>query len=302
MNDMTDYTYCAATELMALQRSWEREAQAIIAAKEGDNAAQARTFLVCDFEYLFRRDAHEAWCYGREPEHDERGRVKSPKIRWPFHTIAAASWTVLRFSPGSDVPEIDAPVVMTLADHGEIEILRAFISALDSVGRNGRMVTWGGEVRDLAVLRHQACRHGLHFPIHLRDTSPYARERIDVCRTVVVQADPVHLDEYSAGAGIPSKPSPPRSIGRLVEAGKWVEVHDHVLADVLTIAVIALRWLSATGEIDCDRERSAMAISDAALAAFPASPFLLRDFKPWARDRLRAAGIGGTVYRAVEMA
>lgn len=299
MNDRTD---TGATDLIALQRSLEREAQVFLAAKTTDIGARPRTFLVCDFEYLFRREAHAAWNYGREPEYDDRGNVKKPKIRWPFHTIAAASWAVVRFDGHGDIPEMDKPVVMTLEDHDEADILRAFFAALDSVGDGGQMITWGGEVRDLAVLRYQACRHGLTMPVHLCDTSPYARARIDLCRATTVQADPVHLDEYSAGCGIPSKPSPPRAIGKLVEAGKWEAVKDHVLADVMTATIIALRWLAATGEISCDRERSAMAIANMALTAFPGSAFLTRDFKPWARDRLRAAGLGGKVYRMPEAA
>ena len=145
-------------------------------------------------------------------------------------------------------------------------------------------------------------RHGLNLPVHLRDTSPYARERIDLCRSTTVQADPVHLDEYAAGCGIPAKPSPPEAIGKLVEAGDWDAVHDHVLADVLTTTIVSLRWIAAMGEIGCDRERSAMTVADAALAASPNSAFVIRDFKPWARDRLRSAALRGNVYRMEQAA
>ena len=274
MTDFITQSDAVGIDLSALQLSLEREANSRIAANAKDEA-KPKAFLVCDFEYLYRREMHEAWAYGRAPERDARGQTKVPKIKWPFHTIAAASW---------------------------IEILKTFFAAFDALGETGRMITWGGEVRDLAALRFQACRLGLNLPLHLRDTSPYARERIDLCRSTTVQADPVHLDEYAAGAGIPSKPSPPTAIGRLAEQSKWDAVHDHVLADVLTTSVIALRWLSAMGEIVCDRERSADAIAEAALAAFPESPFLTRDFKPWTRDRLRSAGLGGTVYRIEEIA
>ena len=299
---MTYITDTGANDLFALERTLEREAQAILNAKASENRAGTRTFLVCDFEYRFRREAHAAWAYRREPERDRNGRAKVPKIHWPFHDIAAASWMVMRFDARSDLPELEAPVVMTLEDHDEAEILHGFFEALEGVGREAQMITWGGEVRDLSVLRFQACRHGLTLPIHLRDTSPHARERIDLCRSTTVQADPVHLDEYASASGIPSKPSPPCAIGKLAEQGKWGSVHDHVLADVLTTSVVALNWLAAMGEIACDRERGATAIADAALAAFPDSPFTQRDFKPWARDRLRAASLRGTVYRAVETA
>ena len=40
-----------------------------------------------------------------------------------------------------------------------------------------------------------------------------------------------------------------------------------------------------------------MAIAEAAAVSHPRSAFVERTFKPWARDRLRAAGLRGTVYR-----
>ena len=294
---MTHTTHKVTTDLLALERSLERQAHAAIAAHARDETYGPRVFLVCDFEYKFRREAHRAWSYGREPKYDQRGSRKEQKVRWPFQMIAAAAWMVIRFDGQGDIPEIAEPVVMTLADYTETDILGGFFDTLDAIGRDARMVTWGGEARDLAVLRYQACRHGLNLPVHLRDTSPRARERIDLCRSTAVQADPVHLDEYAAGCGIPAKPSPPQAIGKLVEAGEWDAVHDHVLADVLTTTIIGLRWLAAIGEVGCDRERSAMAIADAALAACPDSLFVIRDFKPWARDQRRAAALRGTVYR-----
>lgn len=294
---MTDNIHTIATDLAAWERSLERQANAWIAARSREETSCPRIFLVCDFEYRFRCEAHGAWAYGREPKYDHLGRRKKEKIRWPFQIIAAAAWMVIRFNGQSDVPEIAEPVVMTLTDYTETDILRGLFDALDAIGRDAQMVTWGGEARDLAALRYQACRHGLNLPVHLRDTSPYARERIDLCRSTTVQADPVHLDEYAAGAGIPAKPSPPEAIGELVEAGDWDAVKDHVLADVLTTTIVGLRWLAAMGEIGCDREFSAMAVADAALAAFPDSAFTNRDFKPWARDRLREASLRGNVYR-----
>ena len=299
---MTDNIHIIATDPAAWERTLERQAHAWLAARAREETRCPRVFLVCDFEFKFRREAHGAWSYGREPKYDQRGRRKEEKIRWPFHNIAAAAWMVVRFDGQSDVPEIAEPVVMTLADYSETDILRGFFDALDGIGHEAKMLTWGGEARDLAVLRYQACRHGLNLPVHMRDTSPHARERIDLCRSTTVQADPVHLDEYAAGCGIPVKPSPPEAIGKLVENGEWDAVHDHVLADVLTTTIVGLRWLAAMGEIGYDRERSAMAIADTALMACPDSAFVIRDFKPWARDQLRAAALRGNVYRMEEAA
>ena len=113
---MTDTTHNVVTDLVALERSLERQAHAAIAAHARDETAGPRVFLVCDFEYKFRREAHGGWAYGREPKYDQRGRRKEEKIRWPFHTIAAAAWMVVRFDGQSDIPEIAEPVVMTLGE------------------------------------------------------------------------------------------------------------------------------------------------------------------------------------------
>lgn len=297
MNAMTDFH---DVDLEALRRSLQREAQAMIDANPNDGVDRSRSYLVADFEYLFDRSEHEAWTYQRGPERDDRDRTKPAKIRWPFHRVATASWLILRFYPGDAEPVIDAPVVMTLEDYDEREIVSTLFGALEAIGHTGQLVTWGGEARDLAVLRHTACRHDLALPVHLVDVSPHARERIDLCRNLCVQADSVHLDEYAAASGIPAKPSPATEIGKLAEAGEWASVADHCLADVLTSSAIAVRWLSATGAVDFDRTAVLTAITDKASKTFPDSPFLQRAFKPWARAQRNASRLRGKVYRVPE--
>lgn len=135
---MTDNIHTIATDLAAWERTLERQANAWLAARAREETSCPRVFLVCDFEFKFRREAHVAWAYGREPKYDRRGRRIEEKIRWPFHTIAAAAWMVVRFDGQSDVPEIAEPVVMTLADYSETDILRGFFDALDGIGHEAR--------------------------------------------------------------------------------------------------------------------------------------------------------------------
>lgn len=280
---------------IAFEHELERQARQFSAHRCDADHKTSRTYIVADFEYIFDRDAHYAYTVAEGANANES--KKPNKIRWPFHHIASASWIALRFMPGQDVPEIEGPVVLSQGDTNELEMVEAFFDALKA-DANSVLVTWGGEVRDLAVLRHLACQYDLVLPMQLRETSPHARERIDLCRSTVVQADSVHLQEYAAASSIPAKPSPSREIGKLAERGEWELVRDHVLADVLTTAVIALRHLASNGAVICDRAASVMAIAEAAVAHVPDSPFVTRDFRPWARDRLRAAGLRGKVYRA----
>ncbi|NCP11711.1 MAG: hypothetical protein GW859_07125 [Sphingomonadales bacterium] len=273
----------------------EREARLFAAHRNDVDKRAARTYIVADFEYIFDRDAHYAYTVREGANaHTAHGR---DKVRWPFHHLSAASWITLRFLPGQDVPEIVGPVVLARDVTDERDMVVAFFDTLKDTA-DSVLVTWGGEVRDFAVLRHLACQYDLVLPIQLRETSPHARERLDLCRSTVVQAEPVHLQEYAAASSIPTKPSPSKEIGKLAERGEWDKVRDHVAADVLTTSVIALRHLASNGAIECDRAASVMAIADAAIASAPLSPFVTRDFKPWANARLRQAGLRGKVYRA----
>jgi len=277
-----------------LRELLERQASLFSAHSADRKVNASATYIVFDAEYIFDRDTHKAYITGEGKEGDDQPRRK---IHWPFHHIAAISWLSFRFLPGSDIPVIGGPFVLAADETDEAEMLTAFFAALRATG-DGRLVSWGGEVRDYAVIRHLACVHGLVLPQQLRDTWPNARERLDLCRAVTVQADPVHLQEYAAASSIPSKPSPAKQIGAMAERGQWIAVRDHVLADVVTAAIIALRHLSSNSLIVCDRERTVQAVADAAGAAVPGGEFVDRTLKPWARDKLRAAGLRGKVFRA----
>lgn len=87
--------------------------------------------------------------------------------------------------------------------------------------------------------------------------SPYTPQRLDLRAATGVQAARVHLPEYCAASGIPSKPTPSAEIGHLVEAKSWTLVSDQVLADVLATAILAMRHLASVGGLKCDRNESA---------------------------------------------
>ena len=274
------------------EEALEREARKFLELDaEGRRARRGpRRIIVADFEYRWDRARYEGY---RVSE----GESAEPKIRWPFHRIAAASWMQLRFDSGEEVPTVESVTVLTQNETCEQEMVRQFFEALRQFP-HAQLVTWGGEVKDLAVLRRSAGELGLVLPKQLLDGSPHAKERIDLCRAVTVQAKPPHLPEYAAATSIPAKPSPSREIGQLVEMGNWPKVREQVLADVMTTSVIALRHLASYGEIAIDAEASAIAIGEAALSAVPDSSFLRSTYRPWARDKQRAAGLRGVVYRA----
>ena len=277
-------------ELDRLSRSLEHEARMFAAPRRDDQPARPR-WIVFDLEFLFDRSRHEAYVVA------EGQAARKDKIRWPFHQVAAISWMSLEFVSGEAVPVIEGPFVMTAEDSDERSMVAALFAALEHAP-DAVATTWGGEVRDLAVLRRAAATHGLLLPPQLIDGSPHARERLDLCRATCVQADSVHLPELAGAVGVPAKPTPSEQIGRLCEAGDWSKVRDQVLADVLTTSVLAVRHLAAHREIECHQADTMMAVAEAAATAIPDSTFAPRTFAAWARGQKAASGLRGQVYRA----
>ena len=140
--------------------------------------------------------------------------------------------------------------------------------------------------------------HALVLPTQLADLHPHSRHRIDLCQTTSVAAASVHLPEFAAALGIPSKPSASADIGPLVATGQWELVAEQVLADVVTTAVIAFYQLTSLGQLLIDRPMTLLTLSERLKRAFPASNFCKRSFAPWARARHAEAGLRGTIYRA----
>lgn len=249
-----------------------------------------RCYLIIDGEYKYHREAYDAY---RAAE----GKEAAKKTRWPFHRLAAVSWVIMRFTPGKAAPELSAPVVLTLDAFDEKEMTRQVLAAL-AENPDATLVSWGGECKDFSVLRQNASSFGLKIPSQLLPMSPYCRERLDLCLAVSGMAANVHLPEMAFAVGIPTKPSPSVDIGPLVVRGKWPEVRDQVLADVLTTAVIMVRHLSAFGQIDCDQEASILALAEAAQTSHPSSDFVRRTFQPWAKAKCVRAGLRGLVEAA----
>ena len=260
--------------LNMLEQMLEKEARQF----EGQNGEKAEpktsSITVLDLEFLWDRNAHAGYriC---------EGATACDEIRWPFHQVAAACWMTAHFCSTSDVPEITGPTVLSLETIGERDLLENLFDALHQ-NPSSILVTWGGEARDLAVLRHRAAVLDLVLPMQLRPSSPHAPQRLDLCRDVSVQATPVHLSEYAAASSIPCKPIPSKQIGLLAEQGEWGKVREQVAADVLTTTIIAMRHLAARELISCDRAKSVTAVAEAASETIPYSKFVNRDLVPWA--------------------
>ena len=272
---------------------WAEEAR-LFASQPIDENDTALTLIVADFEYAYDRDRHAAY---RVAE----GKAAEPKVRWPFHRIAATSWLTLRFVPGKTVPEIEDPVVLSARTMTEAQQVERFFDALRAAPE-ARLVTWGGEAKDFAALRTAAMMHDLVLPMQIADLHPHTRYRLDLCQTSSVAASSVHLPELAAALSIPAKPSASKDIGALVESADWEKVEDQVLADVVTTTILAIYQLAILGQVTCKRAATLLALSDRLKRSHPNSAFCARSLAPWTRARHAEAGLRGNVFRTFEPA
>ena len=268
---------------------WAEDAR-LFASRPNEDNDTALTLIVCDFEYSYDRDRHAGYLVAE-------GKAAERRIRWPFHRIAAASWLVLRFTPGKTVPEFEDPVVMTGDGSTEKQMVEAFFDACRAEP-DAILTTWGGEAKDMAVLRAAAMMHGLVLPSQLADLHPHSRHRLDLCQATSVAAASVHLPEFAAALGIPSKPTASADIGPAVDCGDWALVAEQVLADVVTTTVLAMSQLTALGQVAIDRGTTLLTLAERLKKGLPSSAFCTRTFAPWARARHAEAGLRGTVFRA----
>jgi len=143
---------------VSFEEALEREARKFLGLHAGNSRAgrSPQRIIVADFEYRWDRSRYDGYCVSE-------GESAEPTIRWPFHRIAAASWLQLRFDPGEEVPAVESIVVLAEDEASEQEMIAQFFEALH-LAPAATLVTWGGEVKDLAVLRRSAGEFALVLP------------------------------------------------------------------------------------------------------------------------------------------
>ncbi|MGY6551257.1 MAG: hypothetical protein ACXIT4_05100 [Erythrobacter sp.] len=255
-----------------------------------ENRETGARWIILDLEYAYDRERHSAYKVAEDTAAENN-------VRWPFHQPVAASWMIVHHNPVTDVITIEDTCIIAVDIMDERTLVQTVFDVLNA-HKTAVLVTWGGENKDVAVLRHRASMHGLLLPNHLRDPSPRSGARFDLCYHVSGGAKNVHMPEYAWASDIPAKPAPSKDIGPLVQAGKWHQVREQALADVLTTAVIGLRHFKSHGIILSDLPAAYCAMADAAAAAMPSSQFAKTTFAPWARHQGTLAKFKGMVYRA----
>ena len=252
---------------------------------------KAVSIVVHDWEYLYDKVRYGQYRH-REGEAAER------KIRWPFHRIVAGAWAIIDFPADGALPVVTRVEVLDRRACGDVEIVEHFFAALNT-HPNAIPVSWGGEFKDLQVLRMVASVHGLRLPRALRMLSPFSPDRADLNMATATKGHLVHLPEYARACDIPTKAVSSKDIGPAALAGDWPTVHEQVLSDIFTISIIAARHLASHGLVSPIGPHCDAAILDAFIEAFPVSPFLTVACGGWAAhrrsvaaDRLTSAATG----------
>lgn len=255
-----------------------------------ENRETGLRWVFADFEYAYDRERYEK--YRKAEEH-----AAEKTIRWPFHRPVAASWIIMHHNPVTELITIEQASTISTNTMDERTLLQTVFDVLNA-HKTAVLVTWGGEHKDVAALCRSAAELEMLLPNHLLDPSPRSHARLDLCYQVSGGATNVHLPEYASATAIPAKPAPSKDIGPLVQAGKWPQVREQALADVLTTAVIGLRHFKSHGMVAGNLSTAYLAMADAAAAALPSSQFVKTTFAPWARHQATLAKLQGVIYRA----
>ncbi len=235
-------------------------------AKASRDKQGALKLLVSDFEFRYDMDAFRRY---QVAEND----ATKGWVRWPFCHVVAAAWTCLTFRVDADMPEISSVVTLTAADKSEQDIVEAYFEAIEA--HTGAILTsWGGEQKDVPVLRRVAGECGIVMPSQLRDLRVHAPARLDLCNATSTQARCVHLPEYCIATGIPSKAFPSKDVGQAAAAGLTDIVAEQVRSDLFATAIVATRHAISHGMTSVNVVESEQAIAKAFAKAYPHSHFL----------------------------
>ncbi len=235
------------------------------------------TFCIFDFEYEYDIARYDA--YRRADDVDGEYKCK-----WPYHHAVAGAWALITYPAGALQPIIHNVSVYDARTHNEVTLVGTFFGLLDRYP-NAVPVGWGTECKEMPTLRRTAATHGLVLPKRLRDSHPYSRDRIDLSNILRGQGHFVHMPEYAHATGIPAKPITSKAIGKAVEHGRWDEVREQVLADVLTTAIITNRHLISAARVSGDVFASDATIFAELAAACPQSHWLNLHNRGWDTHR-----------------
>ncbi len=188
----------------------------------------------------------------------EKTDGKNDFPRQPFHQVVAISYAQLVREPGEEGGEL---VLRRIGSGGEVksserELLEGFFGLISS--RAPTLVSFNGRGFDIAVLKYRAIVHGLSCPRWFNEGDKWNNYDSRYSRDYHVDLAEV-LSDYGASArcsmheiasvlGVPGKlDTAGDDVRGLFESGQIEAIRNYCETDVLTTALIYLRWMLFAG-------------------------------------------------------
>ena len=213
--------------------------------------------VVLDAECRYDHEAHgrylaaERFSPADVADLDPRDRRYDPRVtpRWPCQKIVTLSWLVL--TDGDDGLRPVRMETRGCPEFDEAGIVAAFLADMAQLGRV-QLTSWGGFHADMPRIMLAAVAAGLHLPPSLAGLhSPWRREasgHCDLMSEMCGGAKNAHLAEIAAKLGVPAKITcRPDQVSSLMAQGKWSSVKAVAEGDVLSTALLLMRWRHLLG-------------------------------------------------------
>lgn len=214
-------------------------------------------FVILDAETEYALDVHDRYLAAErvKPEDIPTRTASDPKQdprltpRWAAQRINTLSWLVM--IDGSDGLRPVRMETRGAPEHDEGAIVASFFKDMASHSAL-TIVTYNGFRSDVPRILLAAAAAGLRLPASLAKLhAPWPRGRhghLDLMSEICGGADRVHLAELAAKLDIPAKLTcHPERIHELMERGKWSAVKAVAEGDVLTTALLLMRWRHLVG-------------------------------------------------------
>lgn len=175
--------------------------------------------------------------------------------RWCFKRMVAASWLVAVEDEDGQL----TPLRMKTVGQPEVDeagILRELFSDFRLYGKFAQIVTWGGNT-DIPLIRLAAMEYGIRLPEHMRgaehtpmNTGWHFDLMFPVCGGYRGR-ERLHMAEVAARLSVPAKlVCRPDDVADLIQRGKWSQVKAVAEGDVLTTALLFVRYQNMLGGPD----------------------------------------------------
>ncbi|MCE7797360.1 hypothetical protein LWE61_12420 [Sphingobium sufflavum] len=215
-----------------------------------------RKYIVLDLESAVlddvghrRYQVMERWRPQRgQPSRRNYKRSEDPlqTPRWPFQSIVTISAMVMIEHPDGGIG-MTSFETWSAAVFDELGMMQGLLDLLCQ-NPGAEIISWGGAMHDLCMIRMAVMRLGLTLPTAWRWLAfGYSRDarHLDLQQVVTggFKMKPIHQAEVLAALNLPGKiTAAPFAIARLIYARNWKAVREACECDVISTALMFAHW------------------------------------------------------------